>query len=231
MLDVTDHQDKKCLDHRVVVGIENDLLRYGVERMLQRVPRVAEIRPRCGLAGAFADGLSEGDVLIALLAEVDEAAADELRGNEARGVRIVFLVEDDDLFALPKILGLKAGFVRTSSVDEGALDDAVAQVASGGAPIPPGLAHDLLVLATRRNAPPQVRLRLTPREQEALVLMVEGMSNKQIARNLAISQHGAKRLVANILAKMDCNNRTLAVSRALREGLYERYARAREAVR
>ena len=99
-------------------------------------------------------------------------------------------------------------------------------VAQGKVAIPPELAHDLLVLATQRHEPARSQLRLTPREQQALVLMVDGMSNKQIGRRLQISEHGAKRLVANILAKMDCNNRTLAVSRALREGLYERYARA-----
>jgi DNA-binding CsgD family transcriptional regulator len=66
-------------------------------------------------------------------------------------------------------------------------------------------------------------VRLTPREQQVLVLMVEGLSNKQIGRRLDISFHGAKRLVASILAKLDSPTRTVAVARALREGLYEQY--------
>jgi DNA-binding CsgD family transcriptional regulator len=78
-------------------------------------------------------------------------------------------------------------------------------------PMSTGLARDLLTL------PP--RPRLTPREREALQLLVEGLSNKQIARRLGISEHGAKRLVANILSKMDCSNRTSAVAKALREGV------------
>jgi hypothetical protein len=38
-----------------------------------------------------------------------------------------------------------------------------------------------------------------------------------LARRLGISVHGAKRHVANVLAKLDCSNRTLAVAKALRQ--------------
>ncbi|MCY0931861.1 helix-turn-helix transcriptional regulator [Streptomyces sp. H27-H1] len=57
---------------------------------------------------------------------------------------------------------------------------------------------------------------LTPRERETPHLLVEGLSNKLIARRLRISEHGAKRLVANVLAKMNCPNRTQAARDQLR---------------
>ena len=227
MLGVSEIKEREITVRRVVVAIGNGLLRYGVERMLQVPPKV-EIRSLPGLAGALSDGLDDGDLLIALLSEVDDAVAAELRQNEDRGVRIMLLIEDDDLDELPNMTGIRAGFVKIDGINEDTLNKALAAVARGNVPIPPELAQDLLLLATRRNDAPRGQLRLTPREQEALVLMVEGLSNRQIARRLQISEHGAKRLVANILAKMDCNNRTLAVSRALREGLYERYVKARE---
>jgi DNA-binding NarL/FixJ family response regulator len=66
---------------------------------------------------------------------------------------------------------------------------------------------------------------LTPREQAALALLVQGLSNKQIARRLTISEHGAKRHVANLLAKLNCPNRTMAAVVAVREGLLERIPR------
>lgn len=59
----------------------------------------------------------------------------------------------------------------------------------------------------------------TPRERQVLELLVEGMSNKQIGRALALSEHSAKRLVAIVLSKLNCPNRTQAVAIALREGL------------
>jgi DNA-binding NarL/FixJ family response regulator len=57
---------------------------------------------------------------------------------------------------------------------------------------------------------------LTARETEALHGMADGMTNRQIARRLRITEHGAKRHVANILAKLNCNNRTMAVTIAIR---------------
>lgn len=60
---------------------------------------------------------------------------------------------------------------------------------------------------------------LTPRERQALKLLADGLSNKQIARRLGISEHGAKRHVGNVLAKLNCPNRTVAVTVALNHGL------------
>jgi DNA-binding CsgD family transcriptional regulator len=65
------------------------------------------------------------------------------------------------------------------------------------------------------------RLRLTDREKETLGLLVEGLSNKQIARRLRISSHGAKRLVASLMAKLDAPNRTTAVVKSIRMGLIQ----------
>ncbi|WP_381804006.1 response regulator transcription factor [Streptomyces niveus] len=62
-------------------------------------------------------------------------------------------------------------------------------------------------------------MRLTSREHEALGLLGQGLSNKQIARSLGISPHGAKRLVGSILLKLGSPNRTAAVVTAMRTGL------------
>jgi len=61
--------------------------------------------------------------------------------------------------------------------------------------------------------------RLTPRELEVLAAMADGASNKAIARRLGISFHTAKFHVAAILAKLDADSRTEAVTRAAQLGL------------
>ena len=61
--------------------------------------------------------------------------------------------------------------------------------------------------------PPQP---LTAREAEVLAVLTTGVSNKQIARTLAISVHTAKFHVAAISAKLGATGRTDAVARALR---------------
>ena len=60
---------------------------------------------------------------------------------------------------------------------------------------------------------------LTVRETEVIQLLAEGLSNKQIARRLTISEHTAKFHIGRILAKLDADTRTEAVVRALRHGV------------
>lgn len=60
---------------------------------------------------------------------------------------------------------------------------------------------------------------LTSRERQVLEFLADGMSNKQIAKRLSISVHGAKRICANIFLKLGCTNRTSAATIALRYGL------------
>ena len=60
---------------------------------------------------------------------------------------------------------------------------------------------------------------LTAREMDVLRLLAQGMGNKSIARELAISSHTAKYHVASVLAKLGAHTRAEAVSRGLRRGL------------
>ena len=60
---------------------------------------------------------------------------------------------------------------------------------------------------------------LTARELEVLAAMADGASNKVIARRLGISFHTAKFHVAGILAKLDADSRTEAVTKAAQLGL------------
>jgi DNA-binding NarL/FixJ family response regulator len=60
---------------------------------------------------------------------------------------------------------------------------------------------------------------LTPREQQVLELLAEGLPNKAIAARLGISDQTVKFHVASIAAKLGATNRTDAVRLALRRGL------------
>jgi DNA-binding NarL/FixJ family response regulator len=62
---------------------------------------------------------------------------------------------------------------------------------------------------------------LTPRESEVLALLAEGLSNKEIAVRLEISEHTAKFHVNSILQKMGAQKRVEAVVRAAKMGIIE----------
>jgi len=65
------------------------------------------------------------------------------------------------------------------------------------------------------------RPRLSPRELEVLDLIVRGLSNKQIAYDLKISQDTAKNHVKHIFEKLDVRNRTQAATIAFRLGIIQ----------
>lgn len=56
---------------------------------------------------------------------------------------------------------------------------------------------------------------LTPREREVLALMVEGLTNPDIAERLIVSRSTAKAHVSNILSKLGVSNRAEAIAVAL----------------
>lgn len=60
---------------------------------------------------------------------------------------------------------------------------------------------------------------LTPREAEVLALLAEGLSNRDVALALTISEHTARFHVQALLGKLEAATRTEAVVRALRMGL------------
>jgi DNA-binding NarL/FixJ family response regulator len=62
---------------------------------------------------------------------------------------------------------------------------------------------------------------LTPRENEVLRLLADGLSNKEIAAKLQISEHTAKFHVNSILQKMNAQKRVEAVVRAAKMGLID----------
>jgi NarL family two-component system response regulator LiaR len=63
---------------------------------------------------------------------------------------------------------------------------------------------------------------LTPREHEVLALMVEGLTNPEIAGRLVVSRSTAKAHVSNILSKLGVSNRAEAIAMALKRNLSDR---------
>ena len=62
---------------------------------------------------------------------------------------------------------------------------------------------------------------LTPREHDVLALVADGLSNRDIAGRLAISEHTVKFHLASIFGKLGVSTRTEAVQRGLRLGVIE----------
>jgi DNA-binding CsgD family transcriptional regulator len=110
-------------------------------------------------------------------------------------------------------------------IDLGSLDEGLAEHLQALLAEVPGLeivsdrgAADVRLVPARRR-PNGKGHGLTLREQEVLIMLAEGASNKAIARRLGISVHTAKFHVASVIDKLDAAGRTDAVAHAMRLGL------------
>jgi RNA polymerase sigma factor (sigma-70 family) len=79
-------------------------------------------------------------------------------------------------------------------------------------------ARRILAASTRDDDRPPLP-EVTPREREVLRLLAEGLTNRQIAERLVVSEHTVHRHVTNILRKLELPSRTAAAAHAVRSGL------------
>ena len=82
--------------------------------------------------------------------------------------------------------------------------------------VDPRLARALLFRG--RNPSPQPPSDLSPREKEVATLIARGLSNREVARSLSLSERTVKNHVSNIFSKLNIAARTQIVIYALRQG-------------
>lgn len=204
----------------VLVVLEGELVRCGVFNLLRNVPSVAQVWS-CSGPVAARELLMEHRPDIVVCHGSSELAPALIQQAEAFDARVLLLLEDLRLEAIDEAVMLSShGFLMQCDLTSASLHEAVTRLARGEMPLPAGLARSLMVRVRGTTGSHSSRkISLTPREQQVLSLLAQGLSNKQIARRLTISEHGVKRHVTNLLAKLNSPNRTLAVALALQEGL------------
>ena len=116
-----------------------------------------------------------------------------------------------------------SGFMLKDAPPE-EIADAVRIVAGGDALLAPPVTRAVIQEFTRiparaQQAVPREVGELTPREREVLDLLIRGLSNPEICRQLVISEATAKTHVAKILQKLGVRDRVQAVIYAYETGL------------
>jgi DNA-binding NarL/FixJ family response regulator len=127
---------------------------------------------------------------------------------EARIVVLTMHRGDEDIHRSLEA-GAAAYVLKTVVSDE--LVEVLRKVHEGGRPMPSDVATQL---ASRSISPP-----LTARERSVVELMARGMRNKEIAAELGISEDTVEVHARNMFSKLNVNDRTAAVTVALRRGI------------
>ncbi|MFB6894219.1 LuxR C-terminal-related transcriptional regulator [Kitasatospora sp. NPDC056327] len=206
----------------IALLVPNEMARFGLRTMLSTISvrHLTEVDSFASLTEQLAHVRFDMLIISCTGHDVDQLH-DPLREIASHGVKILFLLENTAQHLVLQAASLPVdGFLIQSELTRHALADALRRINDGELSMPTALARELLSQVRERGSTKTPRpVSLTPREQQVLTLVGDGLSNKQIARRLAISEHGAKRHVANVLAKLNSPNRTLAVVTALKEGL------------
>ena len=141
-------------------------------------------------------------------------------------VKILMLTisdEEADLYEAIKA-GASGYLLKEISIDEVA--EAIRSVSAGQSRLSPSMAAKLLqeFAAMSKRAAEARQLpapRLTDREMEVLRLVAQGLNNRDIAKELFISENTVKNHIRNILEKLHLHSRMEAVVYAVREKLLE----------
>jgi DNA-binding NarL/FixJ family response regulator len=207
---------------RVFIVAASPLARAGLENLLaaRDVQVVASSVSLEALAEMLADAAPDV-VLIDASGEPFEAALEWIVASGlAADVSVVAL--GDGVTAASSAEALRAG-VRAALPGDISLDQLVAalQAVAGGLLVvhPSHMSEALPARSAPSRALDELAESLTRRELEVLQMLAAGLSNKEIASRLNISDHTVKFHVASILGKLGAGTRTEAVSLGIRRGL------------
>lgn len=214
---------------RVMICDDHALFRRGLIMVLEAeddIEVVGEAEDGRDAVERVADIVPDVVLMDVRMPEVDGIEATRLISDQAPSAKILMLTvsdEESDLYEAIKA-GATGYLLKEISIEEVA--SAVRAVVSGQSLISPSMASKLLTeftnLAKRADERTSVPTpRLTERELEVLRLVAQGMSNREIAGELYISENTVKNHVRNILEKLHLHTRMEAVMYAVREKLLD----------
>ncbi|MGY1620288.1 response regulator [Geodermatophilus sp. SYSU D00691] len=170
------------------------------------------------VAALMADGRAPQVVLMDLLMPgMDGVTATRALTQRYDGVAVVAMTSYSEVDRIRSALeaGASGYLLKDAEADE--VVDAIRQTQRGEMPLGPAVARQL---ARAFSAPGRAAGdHLTAREHEVLVLLAAGLSNREIAHSLSISERTARTHVSSILDKLGLRSRTQAALYAIQQGL------------
>lgn len=218
---------------RVLIADDHALLREGLRRILEMEPDIQVVAEAGDGQAAVALATEHRPDVVLMDVNMPGGgglAATRAIHNSLPGVAVIVLtIHDDDEYIIELVNAGAKGYVL-KDVDPARLIEAIRRVKGGETFIPSDLMAKVFQQFQRREEGRQSPAEaisgqagghepLTERELEVLQLIVDGKSNKEIARTLYISEKTVKNHVTNLLKKLDVSDRTQAAVYAIRTGL------------
>ena len=203
---------------RVILVDDHAVVREGVRAILELYEDVQVV-------GEYANGMEALNAATAVAPDValvdlkmpGISAVETIRGLRERMPAIKIMVftsfGEDALIRATLDAGATGFLIKDAMQDD--LIRAIRSVAQGQPYLAPAAQRQLMELLKK---PGDTRESLTAREHDVVKLIAEGMSNKQIARKLNLTEGTVKGYVSQILAKLRLQDRTQIALYAVRQG-------------
>ncbi|THJ74286.1 response regulator [Candidatus Frankia alpina] len=214
---------------RVLIVDDHALFRRGLEMVLGQevdievVGEAADGSEAVTMAKEMVPDIVLMDVRMPRRGGIDATSAIKESVPSAKIVMLTISDEEADLYDAIKA-GAMGYLLKEISIDEVVAD--IRAVYGGQSLISPSMASKLLsefaaMIKNKDDRPQLPTPRLTDREMEVLRLVAKGMNNRDIAKQLYISENTVKNHIRNILEKLQLHSRMEAVVYAVREKLLE----------
>jgi DNA-binding NarL/FixJ family response regulator len=214
---------------RVLIVDDHALFRKGLQLVLDKEPDIDVI-------GEGSDGQEAVDKAQELMPDVvlmdvrmprrsGIEATTQIRDLLPHAKILMLTISDDEADLYDAIKAGASGYLL-KEINTEEVADAIRSVWAGQSRISPSMAAKLLqeFQAMSKRAEERTHVptpRLTDREMEVLRLVAQGMNNRDIAKDLFISENTVKNHIRNILEKLQLHSRMEAVVYAVREKLLE----------
>jgi two-component system response regulator NreC len=214
---------------RILVVDDHAISRSGVVQLCSLIPGAEVI----GEAGTGEEGLELARQHAPEVVLMDVEMPGPMNGIEAafrikselpNTAVIILTVHEDREVIFEAIKAGASGYLpKSAPLDQ--IQHAVKVVSQGGSFLEAGLARKVLdqfsKYAEEARAAADVYDLLTPREREVLIQLSNGLSARQIASKLGISERTVNTHIGNTYRKLQVNNRVEAVHEAIRIKLIE----------
>jgi DNA-binding NarL/FixJ family response regulator len=204
---------------RAPIGVfvldDHEIVRRGVRGLLEAEPDIRVI----GEAGTASSALARIPALRPDVAVLDVRLPDgdgvsvcrEVRSRLPEVACLMFTAFGDDRVLLDAVMAGAAGYVL-KQVRGSDLAGAVRAAASGRSLLHSRVASQLMARLLDASGKPDPLAGLTPHERNVLVLIGEGLTNRQIGKQLFISEKTVKTYVSTMFRKLGLEQRTAAAA-------------------
>lgn len=228
-----------------IMTVTNDVIKLALiddhKLFREGVKKILSFEPAFDVVAEADDGRDANDLIenyspdIVLMdinmPEVNGIEATKELLNSNPSIKVIILSIHDDESYVTHALQTGAQGYLLKEMDTESLMEAIKIVYEGGCYLHPKVTSNLvdeyrkLIESNKEKNDDinQIEYRkplhlLTKRECEVLQLLSEGESNRKVSKSLVISEKTVKNHVSNVLQKMDVDDRTQAVVKAIRNG-------------